>query len=392
MELALARHDAILTETISLAGGEVFKHTGDGLFAVFADACTAVSAAVAGQQRLTTEEWGDVGPLKVRMALHTGDASARGGDYFGPTLNRTARVLGAIHGGQVVITAATRLAAGQLPEAIEIIDRGEHHLRGLAEPEHLFEARCDGLGCEFPPLRSRGGPVGTRESKDTLFDAFASITRALASGRRGEIVELLAQGERAVDEIAAAIGHDAASTARHLRVLAGAELLRSRREGDRVIYRLAGDDIEELWAAVRGVAARHVDAVERLLGDFLGERDPVSGLDPVSCDELADLMRRGDVLVIDVRPEVEYQAGHVAGARSVPLPELERRIGTLPQGASIVAYCRGPYCIMADEAVRLLHANGVAARRCAEGFPELRRAGLDADIDAVPRHAEPSTS
>lgn len=215
--------------------------------------------------------------------------------------------------------------------------------------------------------------MGDRAAKDALFEALASVAGALASGRRVEIVDLLAQGERSVDEVAGEIGQSVANTSHHLRTLARAGLVRSRREGTRVIYTLGSDRVFDLWAAVRDVAGEQVAEVERLARAYLGRRD---GLEPVSREELARRMRRGDVTVIDVRPRPEYAAGHVAGARSVPLRELRRRLDAMPEGTEIVSYCRGRYCVYADEAVRLLRKKGFEARRLEDGFPEWRREGL----------------
>ncbi len=215
--------------------------------------------------------------------------------------------------------------------------------------------------------------MSERAAKDALFEALASVTRALSSGRRAEIVDLLAQGERSVEEVAAEIGQSVANTSHHLRILARAGLVTTRREGTRVFYALAGDRVAELWGAVRDVAADHVAEVTRLADDYLGERN---GLEPVSRDELARRLRDGTVMVIDVRPSPEYESGHVAGARSVPVTELERRLDSLPREAEIVAYCRGPYCVYADDAVRMLRHNGFTAQRLEDGFPEWKRAGL----------------
>lgn len=215
--------------------------------------------------------------------------------------------------------------------------------------------------------------MGDRAAKDALFEALASVAGALASGRRVEIVDLLAQGERSVDEVAGEIGQSVANTSHHLRTLARAGLVRSRREGTRVIYTLGSDRVFDLWAAVRDVAGEQVAEVERLARAYLGRRD---GLEPVSREELARRMRGGDVTVIDVRPAPEYAAGHVAGARSVPLHELRRRLDAMPEGTEIVSYCRGRYCVYADEAVRLLRKKGFEARRLEDGFPEWRREGL----------------
>ena len=209
-----------------------------------------------------------------------------------------------------------------------------------------------------------------------LFDAFASVAQALGSGRRTEIVDLLAQGERSVEEIANEISQSAANTSQHLRVLARAGLVRSRREGTRVVYRLASERVADLWAAVRDVAVRHVAEVNQLADEYLGERD---GVEPISATELEERLARGDVVVLDVRPEPEYRAGHIAGARSVPLTELGSVAAKLPRRRQIVAYCRGPYCVYADDAVRLLQGRGLKARRLDVGFPEWRRAGLPVD-------------
>jgi rhodanese-related sulfurtransferase len=206
-----------------------------------------------------------------------------------------------------------------------------------------------------------------------LFDALASVAQALGSGRRAEIVDLLAQGERSVDEIAGEIDQSVANTSQHLQVLARSGLVRSRREGTRIIYRLASDRVGELWAAVRDVAVRHVAEVSVLAEEYLGERD---GVEQVSAEELQQRLVRDEVVVLDVRPEAEYRAGHIAGARSAPLPALAALMPKLQRRREIVAYCRGPYCVYADDAVRTLRARGLKARRLDVGFPEWRRAGL----------------
>jgi rhodanese-related sulfurtransferase len=215
--------------------------------------------------------------------------------------------------------------------------------------------------------------VASGEAKVALFDAFASVAQALGSGRRAEIVDLLAQGERSVEEIASEISQSVANTSQHLHVLARAGLVRSRREGTRIFYRLASERVSDLWAAVRDVAVGHVAEVNQLADDYLGERD---GVEQVSATELQERLARGDVVVLDVRPEPEYRAGHIRGARSVPLAELASLAPKLPRRRQIVAYCRGPYCVYADDAVRLLQARGLKARRLGVGFPEWRRAGL----------------
>lgn len=214
-------------------------------------------------------------------------------------------------------------------------------------------------------------------AKVALFDAFASVAQALGSGRRAEIVDLLAQGERSVEEIANEISQSVANTSQHLHVLARAGLVRSRREGTRVFYRLASERVADLWAAVRDVAVRHVAEVSVLADEYLGERN---GVEQVSAAELQGRLTRGQVVVLDVRPEPEYAAGHIAGARSAPLPALESIAAKLPKRREIVAYCRGPYCVYADDAVRLLRQRGLKARRLDVGFPEWRRAGRPVEI------------
>ncbi|MCU0269330.1 MAG: metalloregulator ArsR/SmtB family transcription factor [Acidimicrobiales bacterium] len=213
----------------------------------------------------------------------------------------------------------------------------------------------------------------TREAKDALFDAFSSVAKAMASGRRAEIIDVLAQGERSVEDIAAEIDQSVANTSHHLRLLARSGLLRSRRSGTHVFYRLASPRVAELWTALRDVAETHVAEVGVLAADLVGDRSDVEALHP---DELARRIEAGRVVVLDVRPHVEFEAGHIAGARSVPIDELPDAVAGLPRSREIVAYCRGPYCVKADDAVRLLHEHGLRARRLDTGYPEWRHAGL----------------
>jgi rhodanese-related sulfurtransferase len=212
--------------------------------------------------------------------------------------------------------------------------------------------------------------VANTHAKAALFDALASVAQALGSGRRAEIIDVLAQGERSVDEIAVEISQSVANTSQHLQVLARAGLVRPRRDGTHIYYRLASERVGELWAATRDVAVRHVAEVSVLADDYLGDRDAIEQL---SAEELQERLTRGDVVVLDVRPEPEYRAGHIAGARSAPLETLESL--KLPKRREIVAYCRGPYCVYADDAVRLLRERGLKARRLDVGYPEWRRAG-----------------
>ena len=218
-----------------------------------------------------------------------------------------------------------------------------------------------------------------RDAKAALFDAFASVAGALSSGRRAEIVDLLAQGERSVEEIARETGQSVAATSHHLRLLAKSGLARSRRDGRRVYYGLASERVAELWAAVRDVASHHVAAVGVLADEYLGARSEVELL---TAPELADRLATGSVVLLDVRPEAEFRAGHIAGARSAPLAVLDEVATTLPRRREVVAYCRGPYCVYADDAVRLLRTRGLTARRLDVGYPEWQRAGLPVETAA----------
>ena len=211
-----------------------------------------------------------------------------------------------------------------------------------------------------------------RAAKDALFDGFARIAAALGSGRRAEIVEVLAQGERTVEEVADAIDQSLANTSHHLRTLARAGLVTGRRDGSHVRYRLASERVGEVWMALRGLAAEQLDDLDRLAAAYLGDRQALS---TIRRDELMNRLDAGEVLVIDVRPEVEYRAGHLPGAVSVPPDRLEERLPDLPGDREIVAYCRGPYCVYADDAVRWLTAHGRRAWRLEDGLPEWRRWG-----------------
>lgn len=221
--------------------------------------------------------------------------------------------------------------------------------------------------------------MGDRAAKEALFDAFAGVAKALSSGRRAEIVDLLAQGPRSVEEIASEINQSVANTSHHLHALARGGVVRSTKEGTRVIYRLAGEAVLALWRSLREVAAEHVGEVERLARAYLGD---LGGLEPVPRAELARRLKRGDVVVLDVRPEPEFEAGHIAGSRSVPIAELGRRLKEIPKSRQVVAYCRGRYCVFADEAVRALRRRGYRALRLEDGFPEWREEGLPISVGA----------
>jgi rhodanese-related sulfurtransferase len=215
--------------------------------------------------------------------------------------------------------------------------------------------------------------MSNREARDALFGGFAAVAKALASGRRAEIVDVLAQGERSVEELAGEIDQSVANTSHHLQALLRAGLLSSRREGTRIIYALSSDRVTELWTALRDVAVAHVAGIERLADSYLGDRREI---EPITRKELVSRLRRRDVVVLDVRPRSEYAAGHIPGARSVPPQEVRKRLRELPKDTEVVAYCRGPFCVYADDAVRALKRKGFTARRLEDGFPEWRRAGL----------------
>lgn len=222
--------------------------------------------------------------------------------------------------------------------------------------------------------------MGDRAAKDALYEGFAEVAKALANGRRAEIVDLLAQGERSVDEVAHEIGQSVANTSHHLRAMARAGLVATRRDGTRIFYRLASDRVGELWSALRDVAVDHVAGVERLAGAYLGERD---GIEVIDRYELAARLERDEVVVLDVRPSPEFTAGHIAGARSAPIEHLEAQLELLAADREVVAYCRGPYCVYADDAVRSLNERGYRARRLVDGFPEWKRAGLPVTAEEV---------
>lgn len=220
--------------------------------------------------------------------------------------------------------------------------------------------------------------MAERMDKDALFDGLVTVAKAMASGRRAEIVDVLAQGERSVEEVAHEIGQSVANTSQHLQLLLRAGLVRTRRDGTRIYYALTTDQVAQLWALMRDVATEHIAQIDRLAVAYLGDR---SQLEVMS---RAELKRRlgHDVVVLDVRPAVEYEAGHIAGALSVPIDELKRRLRELPDGTDVVAYCRGPFCVYADDAVRALSRRGFRAARLEDGFPEWARASLPVENGA----------
>lgn len=209
--------------------------------------------------------------------------------------------------------------------------------------------------------------MGDRAAKNALFDGFSEVAKALGNGRRAELVDVLAQGERSVDDLATEISQSVANTSFHLRTLAQSGLVATRREGTRVYYRLASDRVRELWAAMRDVAAAHTAELDVLAAAYLGDR---SQLETIDQDELTQRIDDGSVVVIDVRNSTEYAAGHITGALSIPIEELAQRVDELADDVEIVAYCRGPYCVFADDAVRVLADHDRSALRLLGGFPE----------------------
>ena len=222
-----------------------------------------------------------------------------------------------------------------------------------------------------------------RAIKTELFDEFARAAQALASGRRVEIIDVLANGERSVEELSRQVAMSIANTSRHLQILKEAGLVAATRNGTRVQYRLASPAVYQFWVALRSLAAERLPAVKGLVDAYLGSRE---GLEAIGADELLARLRAGEPLVmVDVRPTAEYQAAHVAGAVSIPLEELEQRLRELPRHREIVAYCRGPYCAFAPEAVRTLREHGYTARHLAEGLPEWSAAGRTVESAAKRR-------
>jgi DNA-binding transcriptional ArsR family regulator len=217
--------------------------------------------------------------------------------------------------------------------------------------------------------------------KDRLYAQLARLGKALASPHRLEILELLAQAERTVDSLATEIGLSLANASQHLQVLKQAALVDSRKDGLFVYYRLADPDIFQLSRAIRTSAERRLADFERLVREHFADRNDAEA---VQMDELLKRARSTDVVILDTRPAREYVAGHIPGAISVPVDELQRRLKELTRGKEYVAYCRGPYCVYADRAVEILRANGRRGRRLVEGFPEWRSAGLPVSYGAEP--------
>lgn len=219
-----------------------------------------------------------------------------------------------------------------------------------------------------------------REFKDAVFGQFAVIAGAFASPKRLEILDILSHGERNVETIASETGLTVANTSRHLQVLKGARLVAWRKDGLQVVYRLADPMVLEGYRSLQALAEVRLAEIGRLVGDYFASTD---GFEPVECGELLRRAREREVIVIDVRPREEFEAGHIAGAISIPLSRLKQRLSRLPKGKQIVAYCRGRYCVLAAEVVRQLRARGYDALRLTDGYLEWRDAGYPVASEAA---------
>lgn len=212
--------------------------------------------------------------------------------------------------------------------------------------------------------------------KEEINEQFVRIAKALANAHRFEIIDLLAQGERSVEALANEIALSVASTSHHLQTLRSAHLVTARKEGLYVYYRLADPTIFSLVRMIRKIAEEQLAEVGRIVDTYLGNR---AALDPLTLDELFTRLDDPELIILDVRPHVEYAQGHLPGARSIPIEELENRLNELPQEQEIVVYCRGPYCVFADEAVEMLSEYGYQARRMVEGYPDWQLASAAHD-------------
>lgn len=228
-------------------------------------------------------------------------------------------------------------------------------------------------------MSGTGDPSPSRAFKDAVYGQFARITKALASPVRLEIVDVLAQGERSVDALAHEVGQSLANTSQHLKTLKESRIVEARRDGVRVRYRLTDPQVVEVWRSVRTLGERQLAEIDRTVAAYLG--DPVA-FESITAAALLGRLGAGNAIVIDVRPEDEYRAGHIPGARSIPLGQLAARLAELPPDATVVAYCRGPYCVLSYEALALLKARGRHGLRLAEGPPDWRAAGHAVDVVA----------
>jgi len=216
-----------------------------------------------------------------------------------------------------------------------------------------------------------------RTFKNQLYEQFARIGKALSSSHRLELLDVLAQCERTVEALAQETGMSVANTSQHLQVLRTARLVETRREGTSIYYRLASESVSTLWLSLRAVGEEHLAEIDRVVETFLHDR---SHWQPITAEALLEELRSDQVILLDVRPPEEYQAGHLPQALSIPVEELEARLSEVPLDREIVAYCRGPYCIFADEAVTILHARGYRARRLEEGVADWRKLALPVEV------------
>lgn len=218
-----------------------------------------------------------------------------------------------------------------------------------------------------------------REFKTKVYSELASLTKAMAHPFRLQIIDLLAQGSRTVEEIASQIDISIANTSQHLQILKGAHLVSVQKEGHYVHYRLADERVYLVWQSLRELGIDHFAEIERTLKDF---REQKSSFHSVSIDELLEKISQDNVVILDVRPEKEFRAGHIPQALSIPMEQLAGRIADLPTGKEVVVYCRGPFCVFADEAVELLAANGTKASRLEEGFPDWKSRKLPFQVSS----------
>jgi rhodanese-related sulfurtransferase len=221
--------------------------------------------------------------------------------------------------------------------------------------------------------------MSTHNPKREVFAQLARVGSALASGVRLELLELLAQGERNVDRLSALMGTTVANTSQHLQKLKQAGLILGRKQGQFVYYRIASDDVARMVAAMSRVGGTQIAEIDRIVRLYFATKD---AFEPIAATELLDRARKGLVTVLDVRPSEEFESGHVPGALNIPVDQLARRLRELPKGKEVIAYCRGPFCLMSFDAVQLLRKKGMKARRLSDGMPEWRMAGLPVESEA----------
>src|SRR5262249_43995309 len=216
--------------------------------------------------------------------------------------------------------------------------------------------------------------------KDAIYDQLARIGKCMASPKRLELVDLLCQGPRSVEALAQETRQSVANVSQHLQILRAARLVDAQKDGLYTVYRIADERVVTFFLTLRGLAEARLDEIAQVTRSFFEERD---AMEPVDRDVLVDRVRRGEVTLLDVRPVEEFRAGHIPGAVSIPVAELKRRLASLPKLREVVAYCRGPYCVFAVEAVKVLRANGFTAVRMEEGIPEWRARGLPIEISSM---------